>query len=78
VIVTPEVGLAAAIEERRSGIVAQGDPQALSAAISSLHADARLRAAYAGRGLAMAQAHSWDSIAQRFEQEYRAICDERH
>ena len=76
VIVTPEVGLAAAIQDRGSGIVASGDPPALSAAIASLHADARRRAECAERGRAMAKAYSWDSIAQRFEQEYRAIRDE--
>jgi glycosyltransferase involved in cell wall biosynthesis len=76
VIVTPEVGLATAMQEHGSGIVAQGDAPALSAAISSLRSDASARSAFAERGRAMARAYSWDSIAERFEREYRAICDE--
>ena len=76
VIVTREVGLAAALETHRSGIVVSGEARELSDAIASLHSDRGLRSSYADRGRIMAQAYSWDNIAAQIEEQYRAILDD--
>lgn len=77
VVVTPEVGLAAVVAETRSGVVVEGEPARLAAQIAALAADAGRRKELGKNGRAAAREYSWDSVAQRIEQEYRALVDAR-
>jgi glycosyltransferase involved in cell wall biosynthesis len=72
VVVTPEVGVAGAVGEAGAGIVVDGDPQKLGAAIAALISDPARRAAMgaAGKSLA-ARDYSWDGIAAQTERLYR-------
>jgi glycosyltransferase involved in cell wall biosynthesis len=73
VVVTPEVGLASVVEKSRSGLVVQGDPPLLGAAIARLLGNEALRRELGANARAAAKAFSWDRVAQRFEQEYLAL-----
>jgi glycosyltransferase involved in cell wall biosynthesis len=74
VVVTPEVGLAQFVAEARAGIVTDGDPMSLSAAVQKLHGDAPLRKSMgvAGR-LAVEKSLSWGGIALQLEAVYDDI-----
>jgi glycosyltransferase involved in cell wall biosynthesis len=74
VVVTPEVGLAAVVRDSGAGLVAEGDPPRLAAALRGLLADAGLRRAMGERGAAeVARRFGWDTIAGRMEEVYRQI-----
>jgi glycosyltransferase involved in cell wall biosynthesis len=74
VVVTPEVGLAAVVRESGAGVVAEGDPPRLAAALRSLLSDADRRRAMGERGAAeVARRFGWDTIAGRMEEVYRQI-----
>ena len=73
VVVTPEVGLSSVVANTQSGIVSPGDTESLSAAIRSLVADAQLRARLGENGRRAAIRYSWDTVAERMEQEYRSL-----
>jgi len=74
VVVTPEVGLARFVAEARAGIITDGDPMPLSAAVRKLHGDALLRKSMgiAGR-LAVEKSLSWGGIALQLEAAYNDI-----
>jgi glycosyltransferase involved in cell wall biosynthesis len=74
VVVTPEVGAAAIVEESGGGLVAQGAPQAFGDAMQSLVADPGLRADIGNRAKQSLRAkYSWDSVAGRMIEIYRSI-----
>src|SRR5258706_9519668 len=71
VVVTPGVGLAADVDAAGSGIVTNGDPSALAAAIERLLSDEALRAEMGQRGRALAEERfGWDRIAGEMETLY--------
>ena len=75
VIVTPEVGVAAAVRESESGWVVEGDAVSLGRAIAGLMASPGLRHEMGARGRAYAAARfSWDVVARDMEAMYRSLC----
>lgn len=74
VVVTPEVGLARAVEEAGAGLVLPGDPETLGAGLQALLADpGRLREmGTRGRGLA-ATRFAWCGIATEMARVYNEI-----
>ncbi len=78
VVLTPEVGLADVVAETGAGIVVEGDPEKIGAAIARLLADAQLRRRMgeAGRDAA-AERFSWDAIAERMEELYLDVSGHR-
>ena len=74
VVVTPEVGLAATVAETGSGVVTDGEPALLGAALDRLLADPEARADMGRRGSeAAARCYSWQAIAGRMELVYDAL-----
>jgi glycosyltransferase involved in cell wall biosynthesis len=74
VVVTPEVGLARFVAEARAGIVTDGDPMSLSAAVQKLHGDALLRMEMGSAGRrAVEKSLSWGGIALQLEAAYNDI-----
>jgi len=75
VVVTPEVGLANVVEGTGSGIVAQGDPAAIAAALNFI-----LRNPTQARGMGEAgrtvvqQRYGWDTVARDVQQLYEECC----
>jgi glycosyltransferase involved in cell wall biosynthesis len=78
VVVTPEVGLAPAVRSAKAGLVVEGTPKKLAAAISGLlrNHDQCRRMGEAGRQIALEQ-FSWDAIAGQMEQVYQQCACER-
>lgn len=75
VIVTPEVGVADMVAEQDVGLVTDGRPSALAAAMSALSEDAGLAQRLGAHGRAVAAASfSWSSVAERMEHCYSEIC----
>jgi glycosyltransferase involved in cell wall biosynthesis len=74
VIVTPEVGLSAMVEQTGAGIVAAGSPAVLGAAIAELLQNP-LKAAEMGRRgrAAVLDNYTWDAIARNMVGRYRAV-----
>ncbi len=73
-VVTPEVGLAPVVAESGAGLVAEGDPPRLAAALRALLADPDRRRAMGERGAAeAARRFGWDTIAARMEEVYAEI-----
>jgi glycosyltransferase involved in cell wall biosynthesis len=72
VVVTPEVGLSSLVEKAGAGIVTQGEPRALAAAIAQLASDPR-RTRMAENGRRAAQEYSWSAIAERMERGYQEL-----
>lgn len=78
VVVTPEVGAAEAVVTANAGVVADGDPPKLAAAIGKLLADpAALRNMGENGRRAVAAHYTWDAVAGRMVDVYRAIARER-
>ena len=77
VVLTPEVGLAPAVRAVDAGIVAEGAPHMLAAAINMLLGDdgLRRRMGEAGRQTARKD-FSWDAIAASMDQVYRDCMSE--
>lgn len=73
VVVTPEVGIADLVERTGAGIVADGAPGALGAAIRGLMTDDALARSMGERGKAAALALSWDAVAARMEALYAEV-----
>jgi glycosyltransferase involved in cell wall biosynthesis len=74
VVVTPEVGIAPALEESGAGWVVDGDPKTLGSRLSELSANASLRQAMGERGRAAARRdYSWDRVAERMESAYQTV-----
>lgn len=74
VIVTPEIGLAETVAESNAGIVTDGDPASLGAAVVELLGDRerRLEMGSSGRRLA-AGSYGWPDLAQRMLAGYESI-----
>jgi glycosyltransferase involved in cell wall biosynthesis len=76
VVVTPEVGLAAAVAATGAGLVIDGDPEQLGRAISDLLVDDGRRALIGAAGRrAVEEKFLWSSIAEQMEIVYRGILD---
>ena len=74
VVVTPEVGLSAAVRDAGAGLVVDGTPQALGEALASLASDAEAQSAIGARGRALAEArYSWDAVAAQMERLYQTV-----
>ena len=73
VVVTPEVGLADVVREERAGLVADGDPALLGAALGALLADPE-REAMGRRGAEAARRRfGWAAVAAEMEAVYRVV-----
>lgn len=77
VVVTPGVGLSQSIAAAGAGLVVDGSPDSLAAAIGALLADPARRAAMgaAGRALA-ARDFSWPAVAEKVEAAYAQAIEE--
>ena len=74
VVVTPEVGLAELVSSSGAGVVCEGEPKVLAAAITKLMDDAPRRRLMGERGrYAARRLLSWESIAGRMEQLYLGL-----
>jgi glycosyltransferase involved in cell wall biosynthesis len=73
VVVTPEVGLATVIRETDSGIVADGEPGPLAAAMMSLSRDEPRRKAMGFNARQISKRYSWDFLARNMEAEYERL-----
>lgn len=74
VVVTPEVGLAPDVARAGAGIVTNGMPEPLAAAIRGLLADDAGRAAMGVRGRALVREQfTWDCVAAQMEEQYLRI-----
>lgn len=78
VVVTPEVGLAAAVRDSGGGLVAEGDPSVLGAAMQTLLVDGQRRKDMGWRGWRYARDHyGWDSVARLMSRRYQDIVSNR-
>jgi glycosyltransferase involved in cell wall biosynthesis len=74
VIVTPEVGVANLVQASGAGIVADGSPEALASAISTLFGDRAAGLAMGERGRALVTSkYTWRSVAQAMEGLYDEV-----
>jgi len=74
VVVTPEVGLAGAVRESGAGIVSEGDPPRLAAALRDLLADPEGRRAMGRRGVeAASRRFGWPAVAAQMEAVYGEV-----
>jgi len=74
VVVTPEVGVASIVRDANAGVVVEGDPALLGAAMARLAADPALRASLAANGRELAATRfTWDVVAGRMETLYSRI-----
>jgi glycosyltransferase involved in cell wall biosynthesis len=73
VVVTPEVGLAEAVRRHGAGLVVDGDPPLLAAALRGLLADEAGRSEMGRRGREGARDYSWPAVAARMEALYGEI-----
>lgn len=74
VIVSKDVGLAETVHATRTGLVVDGDPDTLSAAIVRLLGDAALRRDMGERGRAIAhERFSWPVVAEQMEHLYASV-----
>jgi glycosyltransferase involved in cell wall biosynthesis len=73
VVVTPEVGLAAAVREHGAGVVTAGEAPRLAAALRALLADPERRREMGRRGVVAARQFSWPAVAARMESAYAGI-----
>jgi glycosyltransferase involved in cell wall biosynthesis len=74
VIVTPEVGAAEIVRLAGSGIVAEGEPAQLGAAMERLWTSSQEREQFGFAGAEYVREHlSWDAIARVFTHEYAGI-----
>jgi glycosyltransferase involved in cell wall biosynthesis len=78
VILTPEVGLAVDVANAGAGLVTNGEPEPLAAAIRSLLRDGELRLAMGKRGRQLVHSRfTWDRVAAQMEQNYQRIAATR-
>ncbi len=77
VVVTPRVGLAPAVERAGAGLVVDGSPEALAAAVSGLLDDPEGARAMGARGAEAARAFAWTSVAERMEAVYQEVIERR-
>jgi glycosyltransferase involved in cell wall biosynthesis len=78
VVVSPEVGIAALVQASGAGVVTDGAPQPLAAAIRELLADAGRKSEMGRRGRETARSRlSWSGVAAQMEHVYLRILDGR-
>lgn len=78
VVVSPGVGLAAAVREADCGVVVEPEPEALAAALLELWGNASRREHMGARGRALAlRDFTWPRIAGQVENLYRSILEPR-
>lgn len=71
VVITPEVGLADAVTAHGAGVVVEGEPEKLAAAIKSLVNDKEALNRMSRQGILAAKEHfSWSAIAKKMETVY--------
>ncbi|MEA2570936.1 MAG: hypothetical protein QOI24_2937 [Acidobacteriota bacterium] len=74
VVVTPEVGLADEVRRADAGVVVNGEPHALAAAIDELLRDPARRAAMGARGRrAVEERFTWPRVAEQMEAAYARL-----
>lgn len=74
VIVSRDVGLADAVRSTGAGLVVDGEPDTLGAAMSRLLGDAQLRREMGERGRVVAhERYTWQAVAAQMEQLYAAV-----
>ncbi len=74
VVVTPEVGLAAVVQEEGAGVVVEGEPSRLGAALRDLLADPAATDAMGRRGAEAARRRfRWEAVAAEMEAAYHHI-----
>jgi glycosyltransferase involved in cell wall biosynthesis len=73
VIVTPEVGLAPIVEESGAGVVVDGEPELLAAALRRLLAHTEERLAMGRRGRQAAKRFAWPVVARQMIEAYETI-----
>ena len=74
VVITPEVGLAGAVEAAKCGVVVQGEAAAIGEALSELLADPGRRKQMGDAGRRLAQQHyTWSGVAEAMELMYSSI-----
>lgn len=78
VVVTPEVGIAAAVAQTGAGLVIDGQPSTLAQGINLLLANPARRAEMGARGKsAAAERFSWPAVAQQMEALYESVAEQR-
>ena len=77
VIVTPEVGLAPVVAGSGAGLVVNGGIASLSAAMTSVLADAPRRVVMGQRGQDAARRFSWSTVGEEMERLYASLVRER-
>jgi glycosyltransferase involved in cell wall biosynthesis len=78
VVVTPEVGLAGAIDRAVAGIAVSGEPEEFGAALNALISDPIRRARMGAEGAKLAaQEFSWSRIAEQVERLYERCLGEQ-
>jgi glycosyltransferase involved in cell wall biosynthesis len=78
VVVTPEVGASAVVEEAGGGIVATGELAPFADALRRLLSDARLRGEMGIKGREwVRERYSWDRVAERMVDVYRLLITAR-
>jgi glycosyltransferase involved in cell wall biosynthesis len=77
VVVTPQVGLAPAVQEAGAGLVTEGDPQTLGKALRELLENPSLRTAMGRNGLALARERfAWPVVARRMAAVYEEVVEQ--
>jgi glycosyltransferase involved in cell wall biosynthesis len=78
VVVTEEVGASTIVRESGGGVVVEGTPAALAAALRSLHDDPRHASDLGEKGAAFVRRElRWDRIRARFDMLYRSATETR-
>jgi glycosyltransferase involved in cell wall biosynthesis len=78
VVVSPEVGIAALVQASGAGVVTDGEPPLLAAAVRDLLADDARRSEMGRRGRETARSRlSWSGVAAQMESLYLRILDSR-
>ena len=77
VIVTPEVGLATVVERSGAGLVTDGAPGALAAALVKMTTDATLRRDMGERGRSAAAEFTWPAVAGQMDALYQSVLGKR-
>jgi glycosyltransferase involved in cell wall biosynthesis len=78
VVVTPQVGLAQAVQEGAAGLVTEGTPDALGGALRELFAAPQRRAEMGRNGIGMARERfGWPVVARQMAAVYEDIIEQR-
>ena len=77
VVVTPEVGLANVVRRSGAGLVTDGAPHSLAAALVKMTNDATLRGDMGERGRRAAAEFAWPAIAGHMDALYQSVLEKR-